>query len=1137
MKVTDALGNVGYFYTDAAGRVTLQVDPEGAVTQTQYDGLGNPVSIRRYSVTVTGSLDAETLPSVDSSASDQLETISYDTLGRKTIVKTWFGTGTSDFYTESYTYTAFGDIYTQTARNGQVTTYTYDKQSKRLSESFAGITVRNAADNGTITLKNSYTYNAFGNLLTKVEADGALTTRTTAYVNDKLGRQVQTSQNVQTTASSSVLATTQKNYDARGNIVAEKDANNYWTYFYYDKQDRRIATAKGDGSYTIWEYDALGNTSKETRYANKVQVRGTAVLSATSSVQLVGSAPTTGNVVYLVTDAVNDRITTYSYDKVGRQTGSKITSVTTGAYNTVTQQYQYGTNDISTATEYDALGNVIKQTDGNGNVTRNWYNRAGQAIAKLDAEGYLTLWTRDVYGNIAQETRYANKVQTTGTATLDSGIPNVVTVVPTGNSVYVLKDVNNDRTTVISYDKLNRVVSENIKAVAQGEINAVNGVLTPDVGTNKVVTGSLDTANLSVNGLTDINQVALSSGDILYSQTYVPGNAQSQYAPGLVQRSQTVNLTMPYDELIGGTKTEYNAAGDIVKVTDALGNVGYFYTDAAGRVTLQVDPEGAVTQTQYDGLGNVTQVLRFANKVQTSGTGVLSTGASIQVVSTAPGGNSVYVLTDAAKDQKQTTEYDKLGQKLTVKTWTGATTGTATTDYYTEGYTYTAFGDVQTQTARNGQQTVYTYDKQGRKLSESFTGITVRNAANNGTVTLKNSYTYNAFGNLLSKIEADGALTTRTTTYTNDKLGRQQQTSQVVQTTTGATGSAMTQKTYDARGNVVAEKDANNNWTYSYYDKQDRRIASVKADGSYTTWTYDAVGNISQQTQYANKVQTIGSATLSASSSIQLVSTAPTSGNVVYLLTDAANDRTTLYTYDKVGRQTGTEIQNITTGVYNTASNQYQVSTGSITTKTEYDALGNIIKQTDGNGNVTRSWYNKAGQLVAKLDPENYLTVWTRDVYGNISQETRYANKVQTIGTATYTDSGIPTIVTTAPTTGNSVYVLQDNTNDRTTILNYDKLNRVSSETVNNVQAGSVNATTGVLTNPTAVNATTSYQYDGLNNIIQKTDATSAITNWIYDGLGRQLSEINPQFVDYQNNTVRSRTDKEYDGLNNVTRE
>ncbi|MEQ1766666.1 MAG: RHS repeat domain-containing protein, partial [Methylotenera sp.] len=71
----------------------------------------------------------------------------------------------------------------------------------------------------------------------------------------------------------------------------------------------------------------------------------------------------------------------------------------------------------------------------------------------------------------------------------------------------------------------------------------------------------------------------------------------------------------------------------------------------------------------------------------------------------------------------------------------------------------------------------------------------------------------------------------------------------------------------------------------------------------------------------------------------------------------------------------------------------------------------------------------------------------------------------------------------------------------------------------------------------TKTNSTTYYTYDGINNVTQKTDAVGAQTNWIYDGIGRQTSEINPQFTDFQGTLVRPRTDKEYDGINNVKRE
>jgi YD repeat-containing protein len=870
----------------------------------------------------------------------------------------------------------------------------------------------------------------------------------------------------------------------------------------------------------VYTVDALGYVTKKDYDANGnvVNVRAYLTPLATGVLSTLQGAPAGATITPVALGT--DRITRYAYDKDNRLTD------VTDAEGFVTRNEYDANGNVVKRTRYATRATAVSEAGGPPTVATNVsdriehtvYDTANRAIYSVDAKGYVTGNSYDATDNVVSTTRYANPM--VGTLMTNTA-PQILATAGTGN--YVITS-SNDQTTRYSYDKANRRTfsMQANGSVTQYDYDKLGQTLKVTRYANAMV------GMPTVGGAPSIVMSAPSSGHYVLKDTTKDQVVEQKFdAAG--------RKTEAIDANGNSIKTDYNAAGDIVKVTDALGNSGYFYTDAAGRVTLQVDPEGVVTQTLYDGLGNVTTVLRFANKVQVSGTGVLNTSASIQVVSTAPGGNSVYVLMDAAKDQKQTSDYDQLGQKRTVKTWTGLTSGSATTDYYTEGYTYNAFGDVETHTARNGLVSAYTYDKQSHKVSESFAGITVRNAANNGTITLKNSYTYNGFGDLVTKVEADGALTTRTTTYDYDKLSRQQQATQSVQTTIGVSASAITQKTYDGRGNLVAERDANGNWTYTYYDKLDHRTASVKADGSYTTWTYNALGNVAKETRYANKVQASGAVTLSVNSEIQLGTTAP-GGHAVYLVTDAINDRTILYTYDKVGRQTATEIQNITNGVYHAASSQYQVSTGSLTTRTEYDALGNIIRQTDANGNVTRSWYNKAGQVIAKLDAENYLTVWTRDVYGNISQETRYANKVQTIGTATYTDSGVPEILTTTPT-GNRVYVLADSSNDRTTVISYDKLNRVSSETVNNAQAGSVNASNGTLTTAAPTNATISYQYDGLNNIIQKTDATSAVRNWEYDGLGRQLSEINPQFTDYEGNAVRTRTDKEYDGLNNVTRE
>jgi YD repeat-containing protein len=1095
VQVTDGRGSITSYQYNTDGQLTKTIEDSGSgklniTTENIYDKAGRVYQSKDAKGTITQ--------------------YNWDPINR-VLSKTVDPSGLS--LATRYRYDAQGrQIWTQDAKNiwtrmdydkkGQLTKVVVDPTSVPTNDANGVITGWSANAAG-LSLTTSYTYDARGKKLTVIEGDGTTSARTTQYVYDKLGR---LTSSIVDPGTNKLNLTTSYTYDKNDNVVLKTDANSNKTVYGYDANNRLEYTVDALGFVERNFYDANGNIVKTRAYK-------TALAPATLTALQAAPASTT----VTVAEIGDDRVTRYGYDKDNRLT------YTTNAEWFVTRN------------EYDANGNVVKRTSyinkataisetggaptvtthANDRIEQTVYDAANRATYSVDALNYVTANSYDANGNVVTATRYVTPM--VGTLTTNTS-PQILAAAGSGN--YVITS-SNDQTTRYSYDKANRRTfsMEANGSVTQYDYDKLGQTLKVTRYANAMV------GTPAVGGAPTVTTAPGSGNYVLKDTTKDQVVEQKFDAAG--------RKTEAIDAEGKSTKTEYNAAGDIVKVTDALGNAGYYYTDAAGRVTLQIDPEGAVTQTQYDGLNNITQVLRFTGKVQTFGTGALNASAQIQVGGTPPS-NGVYVATDVAKDQKQTIEYDKLGQTLFVKTWTGATDSTLSSAYYTEGYTYTAFGDVETKTARNGLVTTFTYDKQGRKTSESFAGITVRNAANNANITLKNTFTYNAFGNLLTKVEADGALTTRSTAYVNDKLGHQWQSTQSVQATIGVSASAITQKTFDARGNLVAEKDANGNWTYTYYDKQDRRIATAKADGSYTVWEYDVLGNISKQTQYANKIQTSGTATLSATSSILPVGIAP-GGNTVFVITDTANDRITEYTYDKVGRQTGTKLSNITTGTYSTTTQQYTVVTDNITTKTDYDALGNAIKQTDGNGNVTRSWYNKAGQLVAKLDAEGYLTVWDRDVYGNISKETRYANKVQLSGTATL-DSSVPVPVDVAPG-GNSVYVVRKATDDRITNIVYDKLNRVITETINNVQAGSVNATTGVLTAASSTNVTTSYQYDGLNNVIQKTDATSAVTNWEYDGLGRELSVINPQFNDFEGNAVRTRTDKEYDGLSNVTRE
>ena len=105
-----------------------------------------------------------------------------------------------------------------------------------------------------------------------------------------------------------------------------------------------------------------------------------------------------------------------------------------------------------------------------------------------------------------------------------------------------------------------------------------------------------------------------------------------------------------------------------------------------------------------------------------------------------------------------------------------------------------------------------------------------------------------------------------------------------------------------------------------------------------TAFVYDAVGNKSSQTTYKTCVTG------------QTVNNKPTPTQ------DAANDRTIAYTYDKMGRQLSTEIQNIAYGRIG-LSNQYEVSTGLITNPSSHAENSPVRRTSKGLSFIFNALY------------------------------------------------------------------------------------------------------------------------------------------------------------------------------------
>ena len=1041
VTVTDGRGAVSTYTYNADGQLKTTTIPTGvpgaptnSITTINYDFAGKVLS----SVDVKLTQTSFTYDAANRVLSRTVDPISanpaglnltteyrYDALGRQLWVKDAKG------------------VYTRTDYDakGQVTSMVVDPSLiPDATGNLANPLVANAAG---LNITTSFTYDARGKRLTVTEGAGSAQPKTTAYAYDKLGR---LSQTIVDPGVGKLNLTTSYTYDKNDNVVIKTDANLNKTVYRYDANNRLIYTVDALGNVTKNDYDVDGNVVTTTVYGEATSIATRAILAT-----LQGSPE--GTLIPLTTDATN-RISRNVYDTANRRTFSidalgYVTKYEYNANGNVRASTRYATAIAGTiapgvAPVIVAIGAAVPSTGSyvlanvSDQVQRTYYDGNGRAVFSTDALGYLTSYVYDANSNLTRTTQYANAL----VGSLASGAPpTIATTAGTGN--YVVSSAN-DQVTQMTYDAANRVIT------------STNGL------------GIVTSYNYDENG----NQLSVTEA------VGVVGKERTTYQ----EFDKANRKTAAVDALGYRTETTYDAMGNIVTVKDAKGAIGYFYYDAAGRMTLQANPTGpdgaiyyALIEIKYDALGNQTDIIRYANVI-----------TSTPVVGTRP-----TLSPNADLDQLQKVAYEATGRKLNIKTAFANTGGQNldATNSYIESFTYDAFGNISTATARNGAVTTYSYDKLNRKFTEIVTG----NNGKDTTVTLQSTkFEYDAASNLTTKTEAVGMPEQRITTYTYTLNNQQASEAVNAYLNTTQTSVATTKtKTYDARGNVSSETDANNKITYHYYDLQNRKTATVDANNVMMAFVYDAVGNKSSQTTYKGPVTG------------QTVTNKPTP------TLDAANDRTMVYSYDAMGRETSSEVRNMVVGTVSASNTYNALTTTNLSKSFVYDANGNVIRSTDANGNVTRAYYRKSGEKIAEVDAAGYLTRWTYDVYGNMNGEYKFAKKPS--------EASTPLTVTDATTITEILAVIDlllvSDTNVRATTRSYDRLNRMLTETRANVAQGSINSSNGLLTANTA-NATTYYAYNGLGNVIQKTDAVGATTSWAYDNIGRETNQSDPIFTD-----------------------
>lgn len=578
---------------------------------------------------------------------------------------------------------------------------------------------------------------------------------------------------------------------------------------------------------------------------------------------------------------------------------------------------------------------------------------------------------------------------------------------------------------------------------------------------------------------------------------------------------QVTAMDGPRTDIADVTGYEYDAQGNLFRVTNALGHVTRITEyDANGRplslitpngvtTTLTYDPRGRLTsrtvagettRLEYDGVGNLTKVIlpdgssltytydaahrltqirdqlgnRIVYTLDAMGNRIKermfdAAGALTQTRSRAFDALSRLVRDIGAANQATSYEYDSNGNRTSMTDPLGRVTGSI----------YDPLNRLAQFTDPNDGATAYTYD--GR---DNVTQITDPR----GLVT---RYGYDGLDNLTQVDSPD----TGATTYTYDSAGNP--TSEI-----DARDQAPNY-TYDALNRVTSITNPARSFEYDQGANAAGQLTEMTDPAGVTEWTYNAKGRVAQKTQTAAGVAL--SLRYAYNAKGQLSAITYPSGKVVR------------YAYDQQGRigsitvDGAALIKNIQYEPFGPVSG-WTWSNGEIHRRS-FDRDGRLISQDFGS--VTRTLaYDAAGRITRLSHSTAALQDWTLryDALDRLSSFTGRAAS-QTFqydanGNRTSLATGSNTFDYTYPPNNNRLSLIPDGTPETFT---YDAAGNLTGDAD---RAYGYDGRRRLMQVNYSAGSNT-YQYNALGQRLSKSGTGTGVIRFVYDEAGHLIGEYN----------------------------
>lgn len=737
---------------DAAGNRTRMVEASGLaearITNYEYDLAGQ--LLRTYG----GWTDVYASSTAGSSTSVVPESRSIYNVRGEVIETIDAGGGRNLFW-----YNKAGQLTHQLGATGTLTQFFYDKNGNTLEKRTYGTQLTLPANaNGTAP-------------------SGTGAYRVIRYAYDGLNRQIETrvpsidtavySAGVFGVAAADIV--TASVYDAIGNLVKTIDPNGKATWFYYDRAGRQTVKIDAENYRTDWTYDADGNVLNERRYAT--------VSTSPSGTGAPPAAPTT---------STDDRITDFTYDKLGQRLTEKRASVK--VFNGSNGE---NTQDSTVTYAYNGLGQVAQKTEGVGQSVTYTYDGGGRLITEArsaftDFNNQSVTPTVDYYYNGLND---LSRTRQRGAAAV---VDRVTTYAyGTGGRLDTMTDASGFVRTY-RYDKAGRVVREEYTRVKPGGGSALEAV-----GTDYDLEGRTITTGV----MTYTSSTWTRSGlDYVSTQYNAFGETSARGLNGVLAE------TFAYD-----------AAGRMWRTTSGDGTFKYFMYDKAGNQTLAIVSDGTDISNQ-----TMTWALdRWGATRSTIATTYVD--GVVATITRYDGRNMAVEVLEPQRELNATTKQNLQTQRA-----------------------YNAFGETSYEINAGSARIDYTYNTMGRLIKTESPTVSVTSEAGATTNVRPIEYRYyDLSGRLAASQDANGNLT-KLTLLEGTGFGG---TEALVKTTTTADGAVKTNR-YSIHADIIVTTDQIGRQTWKEYDNMGRLVQTHSPGGLTDNFYYDGLGQIITRFNY-----------------------------------------------------------------------------------------------------------------------------------------------------------------------------------------------------------------------------------------------------------------------------------------------